>query len=167
MNKSFDEILAEVQRIKNLQPYEPCSPGCLSHITHPCERCGRIGGRPQPRAGDDAEGYAPPISRLLCIPQELLDLSKSVPAVQMGLSLYIDGEMPYDLALAAIIQALCDTNQRLESYATAILAQAGWNHPVRSIRTRQDYLDQIEWKDLDSIVPTDIIHTNSGTEEES
>lgn len=25
---------------------EPCShKGCLSHITHPCERCGRIGGK--------------------------------------------------------------------------------------------------------------------------
>ena len=24
---------------------EPCShPGCLSHISHPCEGCGRIGG---------------------------------------------------------------------------------------------------------------------------
>ena len=25
---------------------EPCShKGCLSHLSHPCERCGRIGGR--------------------------------------------------------------------------------------------------------------------------
>jgi hypothetical protein len=25
---------------------EPCKhPGCLSHMTHPCEGCGRIGGR--------------------------------------------------------------------------------------------------------------------------
>lgn len=21
----------------------PCSPGCMSHVTHPCERCGRYG----------------------------------------------------------------------------------------------------------------------------
>lgn len=24
---------------------EPCSPGCLSHVTHPCENCGRVAGR--------------------------------------------------------------------------------------------------------------------------
>ena len=25
---------------------EPCShPGCLSHVSHPCEGCGRVGGR--------------------------------------------------------------------------------------------------------------------------
>lgn len=28
-----------------LRDGEPCShPGCLSHISHPCEGCGRIGG---------------------------------------------------------------------------------------------------------------------------
>ena len=26
---------------------EPCGhPGCLNHISHPCEGCGRIGGKP-------------------------------------------------------------------------------------------------------------------------
>lgn len=24
---------------------EPCSPTCLNHVSHPCEKCGRIGGR--------------------------------------------------------------------------------------------------------------------------
>lgn len=29
-----------------LRDYEPCShPGCLSHISHPCEGCGRVGGK--------------------------------------------------------------------------------------------------------------------------
>lgn len=29
-----------------LRDREPCShPGCLSHISHPCEGCGRIGGK--------------------------------------------------------------------------------------------------------------------------
>ena len=28
---------------------EPCGhPGCLSHVTHPCEGCGRIAGRGRP-----------------------------------------------------------------------------------------------------------------------
>ncbi len=28
------------------KPGEPCPhPGCLSHITHPCKGCGRIGGQ--------------------------------------------------------------------------------------------------------------------------
>ena len=32
---------------------EPCKhPGCLSHRTHPCEECGRIGGK-----GDILEGW--------------------------------------------------------------------------------------------------------------
>jgi hypothetical protein len=31
----------------NLVDGEPCDhPGCLSHVSHPCEGCGRIGGRP-------------------------------------------------------------------------------------------------------------------------
>ena len=31
---------------KQLRDGEPCGhPGCLAHISHPCEVCGRIGGR--------------------------------------------------------------------------------------------------------------------------
>lgn len=33
------ERQAEVRR--NLQPGQPCEPGCAHHVTHPCERCGR------------------------------------------------------------------------------------------------------------------------------
>lgn len=35
-----------------LPPDKPCAhPGCLSHVTHPCEGCGRIGGfYPKPEA---------------------------------------------------------------------------------------------------------------------
>ena len=33
--------------MSDLRDGQPCShPGCLSHITHPCEGCGRIGGHP-------------------------------------------------------------------------------------------------------------------------
>jgi hypothetical protein len=32
--------------INNLKDGEPCShPGCLSHVSHPCEVCGRVAGR--------------------------------------------------------------------------------------------------------------------------
>ena len=32
--------------LANLKDGEPCDhPGCLSHVTHPCEVCGRIAGR--------------------------------------------------------------------------------------------------------------------------
>lgn len=38
--------------LKQLRPGEPCSHrGCLSHVTHPCEGCGRTAGeypRPAP-----------------------------------------------------------------------------------------------------------------------
>lgn len=30
---------------ENLEEGEPCNPGCLSHTSHPCETCGRFGGR--------------------------------------------------------------------------------------------------------------------------
>lgn len=31
---------------RELRDGEPCShPGCLRHISHPCEGCGRVGGR--------------------------------------------------------------------------------------------------------------------------
>lgn len=33
------ERQAEARR--NLQPGQPCGPGCANHVTHPCERCGR------------------------------------------------------------------------------------------------------------------------------
>ena len=34
---------------KELKHGEPCEhPGCLSHVSHPCEGCGRIAGRPTP-----------------------------------------------------------------------------------------------------------------------
>ena len=37
----FPEIL-----IRRYKDGEPCNhPGCLNHITHPCEGCGRIAGR--------------------------------------------------------------------------------------------------------------------------
>lgn len=40
-------------RIAGLSPDEPCHhQGCLQHLTHPCEGCGRIGGK----YPDDARG---------------------------------------------------------------------------------------------------------------
>lgn len=35
-----------LQRIRNLKDGEPCDhAGCLNHVSHPCEGCGRIAGR--------------------------------------------------------------------------------------------------------------------------
>jgi hypothetical protein len=35
-----------IQRRQLLRDGVPCShPGCLKHVTHPCEGCGRVGGR--------------------------------------------------------------------------------------------------------------------------
>lgn len=37
---------AQLNRIEKLIDGVPCShPGCLNHVTHPCEGCGRIAGR--------------------------------------------------------------------------------------------------------------------------
>lgn len=42
--KPFIEENAE--KAMGLRDGEPCNhPGCLSHVSHPCEGCGRIGGR--------------------------------------------------------------------------------------------------------------------------
>ncbi len=39
------QLKMKISEWKNLKDGEPCKhPGCLSHITHPCEECGRIGG---------------------------------------------------------------------------------------------------------------------------
>jgi len=42
----FPGIEINMQRRQLLRDGEPCShPGCLKHLTHPCEGCGRVGGR--------------------------------------------------------------------------------------------------------------------------
>jgi hypothetical protein len=39
-------VITQMRTGKDLLPDEPCGhPGCLSHVTHPCEGCGRIAGR--------------------------------------------------------------------------------------------------------------------------
>lgn len=39
-------LAKEQERIANLRDGKPCGhPGCLSHISHPCDGCGRIAGR--------------------------------------------------------------------------------------------------------------------------
>lgn len=40
----LSDMREDILRIMNLKDGEPCSPGCLGHRTHPCEKCGRIGG---------------------------------------------------------------------------------------------------------------------------
>jgi hypothetical protein len=38
-----------MERLETPEEGEPCSHrGCLNHITHPCEGCGRIAGRNKP-----------------------------------------------------------------------------------------------------------------------
>lgn len=44
-DKRLEKMFNDLFRPKNLKDGEPCGhPGCLHHITHPCEGCGRIGG---------------------------------------------------------------------------------------------------------------------------
>ena len=34
------------KHLRSLRPDQPCDhPGCLHHVSHPCEGCGRIAGR--------------------------------------------------------------------------------------------------------------------------
>jgi hypothetical protein len=43
---SAKEIQLHLEHRYPLRDGEPCShPGCLRHLTHPCEGCGRVGGR--------------------------------------------------------------------------------------------------------------------------
>jgi len=43
-----DEMMTKLASLRKTQTFrdgEPCGhPGCLSHVSHPCENCGRIGG---------------------------------------------------------------------------------------------------------------------------
>jgi hypothetical protein len=42
----WPELNLRIYRRPVLRDGEPCAhPGCLSHVTHPCEGCGRVGGR--------------------------------------------------------------------------------------------------------------------------
>ena len=42
-----------ISKMALLRDGEPCThPGCLKHLTHPCEGCGRVGGR----SGGQEEG---------------------------------------------------------------------------------------------------------------
>lgn len=41
-----------------LRPGQPCRhPGCLHHISHPCEGCGRIGGQGEGIHFEDTDTY--------------------------------------------------------------------------------------------------------------
>jgi len=62
----------------SLRDGEPCSHrGCLNHVTHPCEGCGRVAGRAPkatpPQAGDWVaeifEGYSNPRPRIAKVKQ--------------------------------------------------------------------------------------------------
>ena len=64
---------------------EPCGhPGCLSHITHPCENCGRIDGRPHKEVIEErleksillhsGDVYAKAYWKILSWRQELADM---------------------------------------------------------------------------------------------
>ena len=48
---------SEAERLRSLRPDQPCGhPGCLHHVSHPCEGCGRIAGRwPEELAPADEE----------------------------------------------------------------------------------------------------------------
>ena len=42
------DLFTTEKKLASLNPGEPCGhPGCLSHVTHPCESCGRVGGSPR------------------------------------------------------------------------------------------------------------------------
>lgn len=42
------KLFNSLSTVKIYADGEPCKhPGCLSHLTHPCEGCGRIGGKRQ------------------------------------------------------------------------------------------------------------------------
>jgi len=39
--------MSNLKKKKNLSDGDPCNhPGCLSHMSHPCEGCGRVAGKP-------------------------------------------------------------------------------------------------------------------------
>lgn len=46
MRDPIYEMEEELWRLANLKDGEECGhPGCLSHVTHPCEKCGRVAGK--------------------------------------------------------------------------------------------------------------------------
>lgn len=72
---------------QELTPGQPCNhPGCLSHISHPCESCGRIAGRFPlrlkielfaPYATPYKDDYSAP-DRLFAILQKRLEMGQAL-----------------------------------------------------------------------------------------
>jgi hypothetical protein len=79
----------EVPRFRDGVPCE--HPGCLSHISHPCEGCGRIGGVWFPRWYEEKLkrfADAEPGGLMACSPElltELIELAKTDEAVKATL----------------------------------------------------------------------------------
>ncbi|MGE5807179.1 MAG: hypothetical protein ACM34M_15400 [Ignavibacteria bacterium] len=45
MTKKKDNLMSYKEWLLSLKDHEPCDhPGCLNHVSHPCEGCGRING---------------------------------------------------------------------------------------------------------------------------
>lgn len=63
----------ETQRVDVLRDGEPCEhAGCLRHVSHPCEGCGRIAGRAA-RPALDVEGLAKAFEYVLQMRSHLCD----------------------------------------------------------------------------------------------
>jgi hypothetical protein len=47
----YEYFLRRGRELRAWKDGEPCPhPGCLSHVTHPCDGCGRVGGKwPEPK----------------------------------------------------------------------------------------------------------------------
>jgi len=59
MKKKFEKLFGVFDYFKfnkRFEDYEPCNhPGCLNHFTHPCESCGRIGGKYLSKNNDECK----------------------------------------------------------------------------------------------------------------
>jgi hypothetical protein len=48
--------MSDTKQSAGLEDGKPCGhPGCLNHVSHPCEGCGRIGGREMERTAHAEE----------------------------------------------------------------------------------------------------------------
>lgn len=62
-----------IKKSKSPKDGKPCfHPGCLSHISHPCEGCGRIGGSEEPEL-EEAEKVLGEVKKIFQRIRDLID----------------------------------------------------------------------------------------------
>ena len=112
---------------EKLKDGQPCNhPGCLHHVSHPCEGCGRIAGRPAPSAPEDVREI---------IKKAFLDNLILTPNDYCNAEILIDGKW-------YVHRWGCDTVDRIIDEAAALI-QAHYAPKLAALTAKVDRVTQL------------------------